>query len=566
LLVPRLISDLPERVNNYFGLTLKSNLVKVGLMASKTKKPIGEARFVPWNHPLRVVESGAFGFPRLYDWQAEVVTAAADFRSRVCVSCCNEAGKTNILIPLLGLSFMCAFPGGTCVSTSGVEEQIRGHLFKYLDGYIRKYLKPSRDGWNISLSDLTMQGPDVWGLRSRWIGRAPKDALTLEGYHSHWKRNDRGEDIFCPVMFIIDEAKTSEQALFEAVWRIDPDFLLVVSTFGPDSGPFFEAMEDLIQSNQETDESKKRNALWTYRRKINWTQCPHLLTPAKKKYREAMIEKYGENSSFIKSFLGGDFMRGTDKNYVFLDHDIRNVRRAMGLQVSDERIGNVPILDGNKRAGLEFSGGGDEQIIYIRNGTEIIYWQAFREPNTVKLAKIFVDLLEKYGVDPWACYADNGGLGLAVIDSMEAMGYQPIYRYMNQQTPLNRHEYADKITEDHWAFKNILSRFPCKLPNDPVLLKQMRQRLFVSDDHNRVKMELKRGHRARCGESPDRLDAIIMTWSDFEPPRQAKPPPKEYVSELEEESRKHAGEKGAFSGMIPQDNLAKIRRMAENNA
>ena len=532
-------------------------------MAKRYKKPTGEARFPPFQHPLDVATSGYFGFPPLYDWQKDVISHAAEFRSRICVSCCNEAGKTNILVPLLGLAFMVAFPGGTVVSTAGVEEQIRGHLWKYLDGYVRKHLKPSKDGWNISMSDLTLQSSEVNGLRSRWIGRAPKDALTLEGYHSHWKKGDNGRDVFCPVMFIIDEAKTSEQALFEAVWRIDPDFLMVVSTFGPDSGPFFEAMEDLIQSGEDTDVSKKRNSIWTYRRKISWQQCPHLLTPAKKSYREAMIEKYGENSSFIKSFLGGDFMRGTDKNYVFLDHDIRNVRRAMGLQVADERLGNVPILDGNKRAGLEFSGGGDEQIIYIRNGTEIIYWQAFREPNTVSLAKIFVDLLQKYGVDPWQCYGDNGGLGLAVIDTMEAMGYQPIYRYMNQQTPLNTHEYADKITEDHWAFKNILSRYPCKLPNDPVLLKQMRQRLFVSDDHNRVKMELKRGHRARTSESPDRLDAMIMTWSDFEPPRISVPPPTEYVSEIENKAREHQGNNRAFGNMLPQMGGAQLRRMAE---
>jgi hypothetical protein len=533
-----------------------------------SKKKNGEAHFPPCFHPLNIATSGVFNFLPLYDWQKEIIVAAASFRSRVCCSTCNESGKTSTLIPLLGLSFMTAFPGGTVVSTAGVEEQIRGHLWKYLESKVRRFLKPGKDGWNISASDLTLQSSEVHGLRSRWIGRAPKDALSLEGYHSHWSRNSKGEDVFCPVLFIIDEAKSSEQSLFEAVYRIDPDFLLVLSTFGPDSGPFFEALEDLIQSGEDTDESRKKNKIWTYRRKISWTQCPHLLTPAKKEYRLAMIEKYGENSSFIKSFLGGDFMRGTDKNYVFLDHDIRNVRRAMGLQVVDERIGNVPVHDGNMRAGLEFSGGGDEQIIYIRDGTEIIFWQAFREPNTVKLASIFVELLKKHDVKPWNAYGDAGGIGLACINDMEMMGYGPIYKYFNQHEPTNRHEFANRITEDHYVFKEIISRYPIKLPNDPVLLKQIRQRYFTTDGQfQRVKMEDKPKHRSRTGESPDRLDALIMTFSDFDPPKSAVPPPPEYVSHIGDElpGKKDNDTGKSFGGLVAMPGMQELRMGAMQN-
>jgi len=537
-------------------------------MPKRRKRPVGEAHFLPTLHPLDFVKTEKFAFPKLYLWQEDIINAAAKFRSRVCCSTCNESGKTNVLIPLMGLSFMCAFPGGTVVSTAGVEEQIRGHLFKYLESKVRPYLK-TENGWNISLSDLYLQAPKIRGLRSRWIGRAPKDALTLEGYHSHWARDDKGNDVFCPVLFVIDEAKTSERALFEAVWRIDPDFLLVVSTFGPDSGPFFEAMEDMIQSDSSIDDSsetRKRNRIWTYRRKINWTQCPHLMTPAKLSFRQAMIDKYGENSSFIKSFLGGDFMRGTDRNYVFLDHDIRNVRRAMGLQVVDERIGKIPVHDGNRRAGLEFSGGGDEQIIYIRDGTEIIFWQAFREPNTVKLAGVFVELLRKYDVKPWNAYGDAGGLGLPCIDSMEAMGYMPVYRYMNQTEPIMRHEFANRISEDHYVFKEIISRYPVKLPNDPVLLKQIRQRLFTTDaQFQRVKLEDKPKHRGRTGESPDRLDALIMAWSDFDPPKTVAPPPAEYVSEIEIKAVQHHTGGRAFDEMLPQVGWQRARQMAEHD-
>ena len=528
------------------------------------RKPTGDAIFHPLMHPLCFAESGKFAFPPLYQWQTDIINEVSKPRSRVCVSTCNESGKTNILIPLMGLSAMCAFPGCTIFSTAGVEEQIRGQLFKYLEAKLRPYTKPG--GWNVSVSDLEIRAPAINGLRSRWIARAPKDANSVEGYHGHWERDDKGNEVWCPVAVVIDEAKSVVREIFEAAARIDPDWLFVISTFDKDEGPFYEAMEDLI--NKDATEGIKGNnkSLWTYRRMINWLMCPHLLTPGKMEFRQAMIEKYGENSSFIKSFLGGECKRDTDENYVFLEHDIRNVNRAMGRQVADERIGNVPTHDGNRRAGIEFSGGGDEQMIYVRNGTEVIFDQAFRENNTVKLASIFVGILLRLGVQPYNCYADNGGLGLAVIDYMENMGYQGIHRYMNQQQPFNRSEYADRMTENHYQFKEILRLYPVKFRDDPVLLKQFRQRRFKSDDHNRIKLEQKTIHRGRTGESPDRLDAMIMCWSDFVPPPQSAPPPTEYVSEINDKATQFKGGSGAFGGLLPQMGLQRLRQLAENNA
>ena len=43
---------------------------------------------------------------------------------RVSVVTPNESGKTSVVIPVLGLSFMTAFPGAQVVSTAGVERQI----------------------------------------------------------------------------------------------------------------------------------------------------------------------------------------------------------------------------------------------------------------------------------------------------------------------------------------------------------------------------------------------------------------------------------------------------------
>ena len=115
------------------------------------KKERGRADFNNYNHPLQCLKF--WGVSEPYDWQREVICEAATWGSRCAVSSANGAGKTNIIIPLLGLSTMIAFPGATIVSTAGVEEQIRGQLFKYLEEKLRRYTKY---GWSVSVSDLAI--------------------------------------------------------------------------------------------------------------------------------------------------------------------------------------------------------------------------------------------------------------------------------------------------------------------------------------------------------------------------------------------------------------------------
>ena len=484
-------------------------------------KGIGEAIFSPQKHPLAWLDY--FNIPAPYDWQREIIVNAAMPHSRCAVSTCNESGKTAVIIPALGLSIMVAFPGATIFSTAGSEEQVRGQLMKYLEAKLRPY-SGKKDGWEIVESDMVVKGPRVNGFRSRWVARCPKDALTVEGYHSRWERGDDGEWYWLPICVIYDEAKSIGRDMFEAAWRIDPDFFIVISTPGEDSGPFYESLEEVIKSGKAGGHRDSKDKLWKYRRQVSWKEVPHLRTPEKLAIREALTRKYGENSSFIKSFLGGEFKRDSDENYVFTDHDVEKIRDCM-----TDKYHHVP---GRLMAALDFSGGGDEQVIYIADGNKVIFSEFYREEDTAKLASVFVDLLKNYNVEPHNCMADNGGIGLAIIDGMEAMGYRPVNRYMNNQISMNKTEFADRITEDHYRFKDKVHASKIILPNDPKLLKQIRQRKAYPDEHNRVKLEVKKKHRVRTGESPDRLDAIIMLFAEWSAPKPKETAEPEYKSML----------------------------------
>lgn len=181
-----------------------------------------------------------------YEWQARILREVAIPGSRVIVSTCNESGKTSELVPCIGLSFMAAFPGAQVLSTAGAERQVKDQLFKYLEGKLLEY-----PGWKVSREQMKISAPSVCGLPpSEWLSYVPRDALTAEGFHSSWATDSNGVRRYLPTMYIIDEAKSVKQALFEAMFRIDPDMAFVISSPGEDTGPFFNGLRPLVDSRE----------------------------------------------------------------------------------------------------------------------------------------------------------------------------------------------------------------------------------------------------------------------------------------------------------------------------
>lgn len=182
-----------------------------------------------------------WGFPTLYPWQERIVAEASKPKAFVSGSFPNSAGKTSIILPLLGLTVMSAFPGSTVYTTAGSEAQLKDQLFKTLASRVRPFEKV---GWKVNASDLSVTAPRVRGLPpSKWISRVPRNALTAEGYHSSVERDQYGKWHYCPLFCAIDEAKSVEDEVFEMMYRLIPDWMLVISTPDLDTGPFYRAVD-----------------------------------------------------------------------------------------------------------------------------------------------------------------------------------------------------------------------------------------------------------------------------------------------------------------------------------
>ena len=189
------------------SLKVRAAMGKRGYKAGE-RVPYG---FTDWNSPLAQRE--IWGAPKFYEWQEKLLRYFSEnLHVHAVMSTPNESGKTQVVVPMLGLAAMAAFPGCTVYSTAGAEAQIKLQLFEYLKSYCKPFEK---SGWEVNQSQLTVLAPAVEGMpRSRWVGRVPRDALTAEGFHETWERDDKWRLRFRPLLMIADEAKSLEDPIF----------------------------------------------------------------------------------------------------------------------------------------------------------------------------------------------------------------------------------------------------------------------------------------------------------------------------------------------------------------
>ena len=114
-----------------------------------------------WGRGTHPVEQATIWFPfGLYDWQYDILKAAARPHSRAIESTCNEAGKTSVVIPTFGLSCMVAFPGCTVYSTSASERQVKFQLFEDQLRSIVEQPHMTKAGWEIKVgSEMLVKAP-----------------------------------------------------------------------------------------------------------------------------------------------------------------------------------------------------------------------------------------------------------------------------------------------------------------------------------------------------------------------------------------------------------------------
>lgn len=163
--------------------------------------------------------------------------------------------------------------------------------------------------------------------------------------------------------------------------------------------------------------------------------------------------------------------------------------------------------------------GGDEIVFYKRIGGVTIAKYFARYQNAVKTTEDLKLFMTDRSV---VLNIDNGSLGMAVADLMEAAGFI-VNRINFGGKPKDPEHYEDTVTEMYFELKDKL--IAADIPSDEELRAQLIQRKYAYINGRRgyevMKIESKKEfatHATMKRKSPDRADALVLCY--YEPGEQ----------------------------------------------
>ena len=223
---------------------------------------------------------------------------------------------------------------------------------------------------------------------------------------------------------------------------------------------------------------------------------------------ERWISDYGEDSDFVRIRVRGVFPRSGEQQFI----SVEDVDAAM----SRDPVCNStdPLAVGVDVARY----GSNESVIYFRKGRDgsTIPLQSFRGINTVELATRVHQAHLEYNSD--GIFVDGGGVGGGVVDNVRNM---QLYCFdvnfggkddVGGRAQGNSGErYANKRAAMWGALRAWLKNGA--LPRDPDLRNQLLGPKYLYNQRGEIQLESKEDMLKRGVDSPDRADALALTFA-----------------------------------------------------
>lgn len=220
------------------------------------------------------------------------------------------------------------------------------------------------------------------------------------------------------------------------------------------------------------------------------------------------IDAYGEDSDFVRIRVRGVFPRTGEMEFI----SAADVEAAMAREPTTDPL--APLALGCDVARY----GQNESVIWFRKGRDgkTIPAQVYRGLNTVELSVKVQDAFNSYRCD--GIFIDGGGVGGGVVDNVRAAH---LYCYDVQfggkddvggsvfGCPGER--FANKRAAMWGALRAWLK--VGALPNDPDLRSQLTGPTYTLNIRGEIQLESKEDMMRRGVESPDRADALALTFA-----------------------------------------------------
>ncbi len=165
--------------------------------------------------------------------------------------------------------------------------------------------------------------------------------------------------------------------------------------------------------------------------------------------------------------------------------------------------------------GLDIARFGDDKTVFcFRKGRLVMGFESYSNKSNVDVANIATNLIQEQ--HPLRLFMDIGGQGAGVYDILKDRGYGEIIRgvYFGEKA-LKTDRYYNRRVEmwdklNHWLMELPLPQLPC----DEDLFDELTIVNKKFDSRGRLQLEDKEEIKKRLGRSPDKADALALTFAE----------------------------------------------------
>lgn len=423
-------------------------------------------------------------------WQALALEAFASGdpdRQRISMQACAGPGKSTILA-WCGWNFLLCYadqdnhPKAAAVSITG--ENLKDNLWSEMSKWQGKSeLLMHQFEWTHTRI-YHKQFPSTWFMSARSFAKsanADEVGRTLSGLHSKY------------ILYMIDESgdippsiiKSAEQGL-----STGPVFGKIMQAGNPTShvGMLYAAATTLrdqwhvIRITGDPDDPNRSPRI-----DIDWAR--------------AQIKQYGRDNPWVRAYILGEFPDAAINTLL----SVEDVEKAMNRQIPEHAYSWA-----QKRLGIDVARFGmDSNVIFPRQGLRAFkYVQSQGQRSNEIAARV---MSAKYKWKSEAEFVDGtGGYGSGVVDSLRQAGVVAHEIHFSSK-PIDD-AYFNKRSEMWFEMAKWIKEYGGVLPHDPTLIKELTAPTYFFVN-GKFQLESKDQIKARLGFSPDRADALCLTFA-----------------------------------------------------
>jgi hypothetical protein len=407
---------------------------------------------------------------------------------KIAVASGHGIGK-SAFVSWIVLWAMSTYEGCKGVVTANTEAQLRTKTWPELAKWHRLAINAHWFRFTAtSLASMDPKHEKTW--RTDSIPWSETNTEAFAGLHNQGRR----------LLLVFDEAS----AIADAVWEVaegaltDADTEIIWAAFGNptrNSGRFRECFGRLSHR-------------WNHRQIDSRT-----VEGTNQAQFQQWVEDYGEDSDFVRVRIRGQFPSAGSMQFI-----PSNV-----IDAAMERE-EVPLMTDPVVLGVDVARYGDhESVIQVRRGRDArsVPTVRLRGVDLMTLAGRVAEIMLKEQAD--AVFVDATGVGGGVIDRLRQLGLRVIEVHFggtSDNPPPDSEPVANKAAE-MWAKMRTWLRTGGAIERDHDLKSQLESREYGYNVHNEIVLERKDDMKKRGLSSPDRADALALTFAYPVAPRGA---------------------------------------------